>query len=69
MTLLVVLYGRETLSLKLVEEYKMRVVENKVLRKMCRPQGDEILRGCRHLHDEKVRNPFCSRPALRLNEL
>jgi hypothetical protein len=37
--LLVVLYGRETRFLSLMEEHRLRVFENRVLRRMCGPNG------------------------------
>jgi hypothetical protein len=41
----VVLYGCETWSLILKEEHRMRVFENKVLRRIFRPKGDEVTGG------------------------
>jgi hypothetical protein len=38
----VVLYGCETWSLTLREEYKLRVFENKVLRRIFRSKRDEV---------------------------
>jgi hypothetical protein len=38
----VVLYGCETLSLTLREEHRLRVVENRVLRKVFGPKRDEV---------------------------
>ena len=38
----VVLYGCETRSLKLREEYKIKVFENRVLRKIFGPRSDEV---------------------------
>ena len=38
----VVLYGCETRSLKLREEYKIKVSENRVLRKIFGPRSDEV---------------------------
>jgi hypothetical protein len=39
----VVLYGCETLSLKLREKSELRVFENRVLRRMFRPKRDEMV--------------------------
>jgi hypothetical protein len=39
----VVLYGCETWSLTLREEHRLRVFENKVLRRIFGPKGSEIL--------------------------
>jgi hypothetical protein len=38
----VVLYGFETWSLKLREEYGLKVIENKVLRRIFVPKRDEV---------------------------
>jgi hypothetical protein len=43
----VVLYGCETLSLILREEHRLRVFENRVLRKIFRPKRDEVIGGWR----------------------
>jgi hypothetical protein len=40
----VVLYGRETWSLTLREEHKLRVFENRVLRRIFEPKRDEETR-------------------------
>jgi hypothetical protein len=45
----VVLYECETLSLTLREEHKLRVFENRVLRKMFRPRRGEVMEGWRRL--------------------
>jgi hypothetical protein len=37
-----VLYGCETLSLTLKEEHKLRVFENRVLRRIFGPKRDEV---------------------------
>jgi hypothetical protein len=39
----VVLYGYETLSLTLREEYRLRVFENRLLRKIFGPKKDEVI--------------------------
>jgi hypothetical protein len=38
----VVLYGHETWSLTLREEHRLRVFENRVLRKIFRPKRDQV---------------------------
>jgi hypothetical protein len=52
----VVLYGCETWSLTLREEYRWRVFENRVLRKIFGPKRDEVIGGWRKLHDEELEN-------------
>jgi hypothetical protein len=41
----VVLYGCETWSLKLREEHRLRVFENRVLRRILGPKRDEVIAG------------------------
>ena len=50
----VVLYGCETWSLTLREERKLRVFENRVLRKIFGPRRDEVTGEWRRLHDEEL---------------
>ena len=40
--MLVVLYGYETWSLTLREVSRLRVCENRVLRRICGPKGDKV---------------------------
>jgi hypothetical protein len=44
------LYGCETLSLTLREEHRLRVIENRVLRRIFGPKRDEVTGGWRKLH-------------------
>jgi hypothetical protein len=48
----VFLYGCETWSLTLREEHRLRVFENRMLRRMFAPKGDELTGGWRKLHNE-----------------
>jgi hypothetical protein len=48
----VVLYECETWSLTLKEEHRLRVFENRVLRRRFRPKRDEVTGGWRKLHNE-----------------
>jgi hypothetical protein len=50
----VVLYGCETWSLTLKEECRLRVYENRVLRKIFGPKRDEVTREWRKLHNEEL---------------
>jgi len=50
----VVLYGCETWSLTLREERRLRVFENRVLRKVFWPKRDEVTREWRKLHNEEL---------------
>jgi hypothetical protein len=48
------LYGCETWSLTLREEQKFGVFENGVLRRIFVPKGEEVVGGCRRLHNGTV---------------
>ena len=53
-TLPVVLYGCETWSLTLREERRLRVFENRVLRRVFGPKSDEVTGEWRKLHNEEL---------------
>jgi len=55
----VVFYGCETCSLTLREERRLRVFENRVLRRIFGPKRDEVSREWRKLHNEEL-NDLCS---------
>jgi hypothetical protein len=48
----VILYGFETWSLTLREEYRLSVFENRFLRRIFGPKRDEVIGGWRKLHNE-----------------
>jgi hypothetical protein len=48
----VVMYGCETWSLMLREEHRLRVFENRALRRIYGPKRDEVTGGWRKLHEE-----------------
>jgi hypothetical protein len=50
----VVLYGCETWSLSLREEYRLRVIENRVFRRIFGPKRDEVTGEWRKLHNEEL---------------
>ena len=50
----VVLYGCETWSLTLREERRLRVFENRVLRRVFGPKRDEVRGEWRKLHNEEL---------------
>jgi hypothetical protein len=56
----VVLYGCETWSLTLREERKLRVFENKVLRRIFGPRREEVTEECRRLHNEELNALYSS---------
>jgi hypothetical protein len=61
----VVLYGCETGSLTLWEEYRLKVFENRALRRIFGPKRDEVVGGWRKLHNEKL-NMYCSPSIIRM---
>jgi hypothetical protein len=54
----VILYGCETWSLTLKEEHRLRVFENKVLRRIFGPKRDEVTGEWRKLHNEELRDLY-----------
>ena len=52
--LVVDLYGCETWSLTLMDEYRLRVFENNMLRKIFGPEKDEVTGEWRKLHNEEL---------------
>jgi len=56
----VVLCGRETLSLTLREERRLRVYENRVLREIVGPKREGIAGEWRKLHNESLYDFCCS---------
>jgi hypothetical protein len=50
----VVLYGCKTWSLTLREKHRLRVFENRVLRRIFGPKRDEITGEWRRLHNEEL---------------
>ena len=56
----VVLYGFETWSLTLREERRLKVFENRVLRRISGPKRDEITGEWRKLHNEELNDLYSS---------
>ena len=56
----VVLYGCETWSLTLREERRLRVFENRVLRRIFGPKREEVTGKWRKLHNEELNGLYCS---------
>ena len=54
----VVLYGCEIWSLTLREERRLRVSENRVLRRVFGPKRDEVIGLLRKLHNEELRDLY-----------
>jgi hypothetical protein len=61
-----VLYGCETWSLTLREEHRLRVLENRVLRRISGPKRDEMTGGWRKLHNEELHNLYFSPSIIRM---
>jgi hypothetical protein len=61
-----VLYGCETWSLTLREEHRLRVFENRVLRRLFGPKRDEATREWRKLHNEELRDLYSSPSIIRI---
>ena len=58
--LLVVMCGRETWLLTLREEHKLRVFENRVLRRIFGPKRDKVTREWSKLHKEELNDLYSS---------
>jgi hypothetical protein len=52
----VILYGCENSSLTVREERRLRVFEDRVLRRIFGPKRDEVTGGWRKLHNEELHN-------------
>jgi hypothetical protein len=64
----VVLYGCETWSLTVREEHKLRVFENRVLRRIFGPKRDIVTRDWRKLHNEELHNLYSSPNIVRITK-
>jgi hypothetical protein len=60
-----VLYGCETWSLTLRKEHRLRVFENRVLRRIFGPKKDEVTGEWRKLHNEELHNLYSSPDVIR----
>jgi hypothetical protein len=58
-------YGCETWSLTLREEHRLRVFENRVLRRIFGPKRDEVMGEWRKLHSEELHNLYSSPDIIR----
>jgi hypothetical protein len=54
----VILYGFGTWSLTLREEHRLRVLENRVLRRIFGSKRDKVIGGWRKLHNEELHNLY-----------
>jgi hypothetical protein len=62
----VVLYGCENLSLTLKEEHRLRVFENRVLRRIFGPKRDEVMGGRIKLYNEELHNMYSTPSIIRM---
>jgi len=62
----VVLYGCENWSLTLREKRRLRVFENRVLRRIFWPRRDEVTGEWRKLHNEELNDLYSSRNIVRV---
>jgi hypothetical protein len=68
----VVIYGYETWSLtvrEVREEHKLRVFENRVLRRIFGPKRDGLTGGWKKLHNEELHNLYSSPSIIRVIKL
>jgi hypothetical protein len=62
----VVLYGCATWSLTLRKEHRLRVFENRVLRRIFGPKRDEVTGGWRNMHNVELRDLYSSPSKIRI---
>jgi hypothetical protein len=62
----VVLYGCETWSLALSEEHRLRVFQNRVLRRIFGTKRDEVIGSWRKLHNKELHNLYSSPNIIRM---
>jgi len=65
----VVLYGYETWCLKLKEQRRLKAFENRVLRRIFGPNGDEVTGEWRRLNNEEFIDPYSSPTIVRVIKL
>jgi hypothetical protein len=54
------MYGCEAWCLTLREEHRLRMFENRVLRRIFETMGNEVMEGCRKLHNEELHRLYSS---------
>jgi hypothetical protein len=62
----VVPYGCKTWSLTLRGKHRLRVFENRVLRRIFGPKRNEVTGGWRNLHNEELHNLYSSSSIIRM---
>jgi hypothetical protein len=63
----VVLYGCETWSLTVSEEHRLRAIENRVLRKLFRPERNRVTGDRRRIHNEELHDLYSSPDIVRVS--
>jgi hypothetical protein len=61
-----VLHGCKTWSVTLKLEHRLRVFENRVLRKICGPKGDDVAGEWKKLYLEELHDLYCSPNIIRV---
>jgi hypothetical protein len=61
-----VLYGCQNWSLTLWEAHRLRVFENRVLRRIFGPKRDEVIGDLRKMHNEELHNLYSSPSIIRI---
>jgi hypothetical protein len=62
----IVLYGCETWFLTLKEEHRLRMFENKVLKRIFGPKRDEVIGGRKKLHNKELHDLNTSLSVIRM---
>ena len=62
-----VLYGCETWTLALREEHRLRVIENRVLRKLFRPERNRVTSDWRKIHNKEFHDLYSSPDTVRVS--
>jgi hypothetical protein len=62
----VFLYGCETWSVTLREKRRLRIYEDKVLRRIFRPKFEEVVGGWRRPHNVELHNLYASQNVIRV---
>jgi hypothetical protein len=65
-TILPVLYGCGTWSLTMREEHRLRVIENRVLRRIFGPKRGEVTEELRKFHNEEIHDLYSSSNIVRV---
>jgi hypothetical protein len=63
---MMVLYGSKAWSLTSGEEHRLRLFQNRVLRKIFGLRNDELSGGWRNLHNEKLHDLYSSPSIIRM---